>query len=84
MGVVIRGVKVGPSPDWLVQRLESIGLRSITNVVDATNYMLHGYGQPMHAFDLAKLGGQTVVVRARAGARRWSRSTASSGRSTSA
>jgi phenylalanyl-tRNA synthetase beta chain len=52
MGVVIRGVKVGPSPDWLVRRLEAIGLRPISNVVDATNYMLHGYGQPMHAFDL--------------------------------
>ena len=63
LGVVIRGVKVGPSPDWLVQRLESVGLRSISNVVDATNYMLHGYGQPMHAFDLSKVGGQTVVVR---------------------
>jgi phenylalanyl-tRNA synthetase beta chain len=68
MGVVIRGVKVGPSPDWLVRRLEAIGLRSISNVVDATNYMLHGYGQPMHAFDLNKLADQTIVVRrARAG-----------------
>ncbi|MFN8667269.1 MAG: phenylalanine--tRNA ligase subunit beta [Gemmatimonadaceae bacterium] len=68
MGVVIRGVKVGPSPEWLVRRLASLGLRSISNVVDATNYMLHGYGQPMHAFDLAKLAQQTVIVRrARAG-----------------
>ncbi|HEX4931898.1 MAG TPA: phenylalanine--tRNA ligase subunit beta [Gemmatimonadaceae bacterium] len=68
MGVVIRGVKVGPSPDWLVRRLAALGLRSISNVVDATNYMLHGYGQPMHAFDLAKLAQQTVIVRrARAG-----------------
>ena len=63
MGVVIRGVKVGASPDWLVRRLEAIGLRSISNVVDATNYMLHGYGQPMHAFDLAKLVDRTVVIR---------------------
>lgn len=63
MGVVIRGVKVGASPDWLVRRIESIGLRSISNVVDATNYMLHGYGQPMHAFDLAKLADRTVVIR---------------------
>lgn len=63
MGVVIRGVTVGPSPDWLVRRLESIGLRSISNVVDATNYMLHGYGHPMHAFDLAKLAEHTVVIR---------------------
>ena len=52
---VIRGVTVGPSPEWLVQRLEAIGIRSINNVVDVTNYMLHGFGQPMHAFDLHKL-----------------------------
>jgi phenylalanyl-tRNA synthetase beta chain len=63
LGVVIRGIRVGPSPDWLVRRLESIGLRSISNVVDATNYMLHGYGQPMHAFDLNKLSQHTIVVR---------------------
>jgi phenylalanyl-tRNA synthetase beta chain len=68
MGVVIRGVSVGPSPDWLVRRLEAIGLRSISNVVDATNYMLHGYGQPMHAFDLNRLAERTIIVRrARAG-----------------
>lgn len=68
MGVVIRGVKVGPSPDWLVQRLESVGSRSINNVVDASNYVLHELGQPTHAFDLAKLGGASVIVRrARAG-----------------
>lgn len=63
MGVVIRGVKVAPSPEWLVRRLAALGLRSISNVVDVTNYMLHGYGQPMHAFDLAHLAQQTVVVR---------------------
>lgn len=68
MAVVIRGVTVGPSPDWLVRRLASVGLRSISNVVDVTNYMLHGYGQPMHAFDLARLAqGQVVVRRARSG-----------------
>jgi phenylalanyl-tRNA synthetase beta chain len=68
MGVVIRGVTIGPSPDWLVRRLEAVGLRSISNVVDATNYMVHGYGQPMHAFDLNKLTEKTIVVRrARAG-----------------
>ncbi|HZF66626.1 MAG TPA: phenylalanine--tRNA ligase subunit beta [Gemmatirosa sp.] len=60
---VIRGVRVGPSPEWLVQRLTGVGARSINNVVDATNYALHGLGQPMHAFDLARLGGATVVVR---------------------
>ena len=70
MGVVVRGVKIGPSPDWLVQRLEAVGARSINNVVDATNYVLHELGQPTHAFDLARLRGQTIVVRAaRAGER---------------
>jgi phenylalanyl-tRNA synthetase beta chain len=62
-GAVITGLKVGPSPDWIVRRLQSIGLRSINNVVDVTNYMLHGFGQPMHAFDLTKLARETVVVR---------------------
>jgi len=62
-GAVVTGLKVGPSSDWLVRRLQSVGLRSINNVVDATNYMLHGFGQPMHAFDLEKLARDTVVVR---------------------
>ncbi|MBV9880957.1 MAG: phenylalanine--tRNA ligase subunit beta [Gemmatirosa sp.] len=66
---IIRGVRVGPSPQWLVDRLTAVGSRSINNVVDATNYCLHGLGQPMHAFDLAKLGPQVVVRRARAGER---------------
>ena len=63
MGVVIHGVTIGPSPEWLVRRLESIGSRSINNVVDASNYVLHELGQPTHAFDLAKLGGSSIVVR---------------------
>jgi len=63
MGVVIRGVKIGPSPEWLVRRLESVGSRSINNVVDASNYVLHELGQPTHAFDLAKLAGESVIVR---------------------
>jgi phenylalanyl-tRNA synthetase beta chain len=68
MTAVIRGVTVGPSPEWLSSRIEAAGGRSISNVVDVTNYMLHGFGQPMHAFDLAKLGGGKVIVRrARAG-----------------
>ncbi len=60
---VVRGVKVGPSPAWLRQRLEAIGLRSVNNVVDVTNFVLHDMGQPLHAFDLAKLRGHKVVVR---------------------
>ena len=56
-GVLIRGVTVGPSPQWLVERLAAVGSRSINNVVDVTNYMLHEVGQPMHAFDAALLGG---------------------------
>jgi phenylalanyl-tRNA synthetase beta chain len=67
---VIRGVKVGPSPEWLVRRLEAIGSRSINNVVDATNYVLWEMGQPLHAFDLATIpGGEIRVRRARAGER---------------
>lgn len=65
---VVRGVRVGPSPEWLVRRLAGVGARSINNVVDATNYALHGLGQPMHAFDLARMAGAAVIVRrARAG-----------------
>ncbi len=60
---VIRGVRVGASPDWLVQRLAGVGARSINNVVDVTNYALHGLGQPVHAFDLQKLAASTIVVR---------------------
>ncbi len=63
MVAVIRGVKVGPSPAWLAARLQSIGQRSINNIVDATNYILFEINQPMHAFDLAKLRGPAVVVR---------------------
>jgi phenylalanyl-tRNA synthetase beta chain len=60
---VITGVKVGPSPDWLVQALESVGQRSVNNVVDVTNFVLLELGQPLHAFDLAKLADSKIVVR---------------------
>lgn len=60
---LIRGVKVGPSPAWLVDRLEAAGLRSVSNVVDVTNFVLLEMGQPLHAFDLARLEGRRVVVR---------------------
>jgi len=69
LGLVIRGVRVGPSPAWLASRLRVIGLRPISNVVDATNWVLHELGQPLHAFDLAKLGNQVVVRTARSGER---------------
>ncbi len=63
MIAVIRGVRVGPSPRWLAQRLEAVGQRAINNIVDATNYILLELNQPLHAFDLAKLKGPAVVVR---------------------
>ncbi|MBX9929632.1 MAG: phenylalanine--tRNA ligase subunit beta [Gemmatimonadaceae bacterium] len=67
-GVLIRGVQVGPSPKWLAARVEATGGRSINNVVDASNYLLHAIGQPTHAFDAKRLSGDAVVVRrARAG-----------------
>jgi phenylalanyl-tRNA synthetase beta chain len=63
IAAVIRGVKVGPSPEWLKQRLRSVGARSINNVVDATNYILYELNQPLHAFDLNRLKGGKVVIR---------------------
>lgn len=60
---LVRGVKIGPSPDWLIKRLETIGQRPINNVADVTNYVLHELGQPLHAFDFDKLGGRRIVVR---------------------
>lgn len=60
---VITGVKVGPSPKWLVDRLAAINVASVNNVVDVTNYVLMECGQPLHAFDLAQLRGRQIIVR---------------------
>jgi phenylalanyl-tRNA synthetase beta chain len=67
---LVRGTRVGPSPAWLRARLEAVGVRSINNVVDATNYVMLELNQPMHAYDAATLrGGALIVRRARAGER---------------
>ncbi len=63
VGRVVRGVRIGPSPDWLRRALESIGSRSISNVVDVTNFVLWELGQPLHAYDLAKLEQGRIIVR---------------------
>ena len=60
---IIRGVKVAPSPSWMVERLEAVGLRSINNVVDVTNYVLMEFGQPLHSFDQKRLAGGRIIVR---------------------
>jgi phenylalanyl-tRNA synthetase beta chain len=68
MARVVEDIRIAPSPAWLAQRLEATGFRSINNVVDVTNYVLRTHGQPIHAFDAAKVeGGEILVRRARAG-----------------
>ena len=62
-GLTIKSIKVKESPDWLKRRLEAIGLRSINNVVDVTNYILHETGQPLHAFDLKEIIDNKVIVK---------------------
>jgi phenylalanyl-tRNA synthetase beta chain len=63
LGIVVSDIRVAPSPAWLQHRLKAIGLNPINNVVDCTNYILHGLGQPLHAFDYDKIEGKKVVVR---------------------
>ncbi|MCH2171000.1 phenylalanine--tRNA ligase subunit beta [Myxococcota bacterium] len=63
VGRIVRGVQVGPSPEWLVEKLELSGIRSINNVVDVTNLVLLEFGQPLHAFDLGKISGGEVRIR---------------------
>lgn len=60
---VIKGIRVGPSPAWLVRRLESIGQRSINNIVDVTNFVMLEMGQPLHAFDYDRIAGRRIIVR---------------------
>ncbi len=62
-GVTISGIKVSESPDWLKQRLTTIGQRPINNIVDITNFILHELGQPLHAFDTDKIGGNRILVK---------------------
>jgi phenylalanyl-tRNA synthetase beta chain len=62
LGAIIENVEVKSSPDWLKNRLKSIGLSPINNIVDITNYILHGFGQPLHAFDADKIAGKKVKV----------------------
>ena len=62
-GVTISGVTVAPSPEWLVNKLTAIGVRSINNIVDITNYILHETGQPLHAFDLNAVTGNEIIVK---------------------
>ncbi len=67
MGRIVRNVKIGPSPDWVVGHLESIGQRGINNAVDAANLVMYDCGQPIHCFDLDKVSGALIIRQARDG-----------------
>lgn len=62
LGAVVENLKIEESPAWLKNKLKAIGLGTINNVVDITNYILHSFGQPLHAFDAAKISGNTVKI----------------------
>ncbi len=62
-GLVVKGVKVGPSPVWLRQKIEAMGLNPVNNAVDATNYVLFATSQPIHAFDVEKIAGSRIIIR---------------------
>jgi phenylalanyl-tRNA synthetase beta chain len=62
-GMIVKDLEIGPSPEWLVKKIEAMGLKTINNAVDVTNYVLFSTAQPIHAFDLDKISGRKIIVR---------------------